>query len=182
MNLLLSHVKNLVIGNGQTWFIYSKWRLLTQHIWEFCKCDQALFPIGTRLPVLWTHKYALKYILNLIAHCTWGKGGEDYCTVLEQDFCLVYRLVSLTVIWRVENYCNCSNAECQCSYTQNDSNHTQSSPPGRQFCKCGDWITCLIKYEHKQILLYSQSRSTSMWNRKREGKLLAPYIQLLRYH
>ena len=36
-NLLLSCVKNfkIVISNGQTWFLYSKQRLLTQHIREF---------------------------------------------------------------------------------------------------------------------------------------------------
>ena len=35
MSLLLSCVKNLVISNGRTWFIYSKGRLLTQQIQEF---------------------------------------------------------------------------------------------------------------------------------------------------
>ena len=34
-SLQLSRVKNSVIGNGQTWFLYSKRRLLTQHIREF---------------------------------------------------------------------------------------------------------------------------------------------------
>ena len=34
-SLLPSHVKNVVIGNGRMWFLYSKQRLLTQHIREF---------------------------------------------------------------------------------------------------------------------------------------------------
>ena len=33
--LLSSCVKNVVIGNGRKWFLYSKWRLLTQHIREY---------------------------------------------------------------------------------------------------------------------------------------------------
>ena len=45
-SLLLSCVKNLVIDNGGRWFVYSKRRLLKQHISDFfCKCDQAPFPI-----------------------------------------------------------------------------------------------------------------------------------------
>jgi len=134
MNLLPSRVKNLVNGNGRMWFIYTKERLLTQHIWEFCKCDQAM---GTRLPALQTHK--LLSILNLVAHCTWGKGRGRllHCTRAKLLF---GRLVSLTAIWRGENYYKCSNAECQCSCIQNDSNHTQSCPPGWYICTCGDWI------------------------------------------
>ena len=54
MSLLLSHVKNLVIGSGRTWFLYSIRRLLTQQIREFLQVGQGPFPIfgwglGTRL-------------------------------------------------------------------------------------------------------------------------------------
>ena len=87
-------------------------------------------------------------ILNPVAHCTWGNrmGRLLHCT---RARLLFGRLVSLTVIWRVGNYYNCSNVEYHSNYIQNDSIHTQSSPPDRQFCKCGDWITCLMKYEYK---------------------------------
>ena len=43
-SLLSSHVKNAVIGNGQTWFLYSKRRLLTQHIWEVLQVWPGPFP------------------------------------------------------------------------------------------------------------------------------------------
>ena len=42
MSLLLSCVKNLVIGNGR--FLYSKRRLLTQHIREFLQVTPGPFP------------------------------------------------------------------------------------------------------------------------------------------
>ena len=38
-------VTNLVINSRRPWFVYSKRTLLTQHIQELYKCDQALFPI-----------------------------------------------------------------------------------------------------------------------------------------
>ena len=44
MSLLHSRVKNVIIGNGRMWFLYSKQRLLTQQYGNFCKSDQALFP------------------------------------------------------------------------------------------------------------------------------------------
>ena len=43
-SLLLSRVKNLITGNGRTWFLYSKWRVLTQHIWEFLQVTLGPFP------------------------------------------------------------------------------------------------------------------------------------------
>ena len=39
-----SCVKNFVIGNGQTRFLYSKRRLLTQQIWEFLQVAPGPFP------------------------------------------------------------------------------------------------------------------------------------------
>ena len=43
-SLLLSHVKNLVIGNEGTRFIFSKRRLLTQHTWELLQARLGPFP------------------------------------------------------------------------------------------------------------------------------------------
>ena len=43
-SLLLSHVKNLVIGNEGTWFVYSKRRLLTQHMQELLQMWPGPFP------------------------------------------------------------------------------------------------------------------------------------------
>ena len=45
MSPQLSRVKNLVIGNGRMWFLYSKQRLLTQHVRNFCKWHHVPFPI-----------------------------------------------------------------------------------------------------------------------------------------
>ena len=52
-SLQLSRVKNSLIANGQTWFLYSKWRLLTQHIQEFLQVTPGLpwflgWGLGTR--------------------------------------------------------------------------------------------------------------------------------------
>ena len=54
------------------------------------KCDQALFPMGMRLPALWTHKRAPRYTESCCTlHMRKKEGGADYYTVLEQDLCLV---------------------------------------------------------------------------------------------
>ena len=57
-SLLLSRAKNLVIGNGRTWFLYSKWRLLTQRIQEFLQVWPGPFPAfwagsGDELQTCW---------------------------------------------------------------------------------------------------------------------------------
>ena len=38
-SLLPSRVKNVVIGNGRRWFLYSKWELRHSTYGNFCKCD-----------------------------------------------------------------------------------------------------------------------------------------------
>ena len=44
-SLCSSHaLRNVIIGNGRTWFLYSKWRLLTQHIRESLQVTPAPFP------------------------------------------------------------------------------------------------------------------------------------------
>ena len=43
-SLLPSCVKNVVIGNGRTWFLHSKWRLLTHHIRKFLQMRPGPFP------------------------------------------------------------------------------------------------------------------------------------------
>lgn len=43
---LLSHLmKNLVISNGRIWFVYFKWRLVTQHIRKFLPVWPGPFPV-----------------------------------------------------------------------------------------------------------------------------------------
>ena len=44
MSLLLSLLKNVVFGNGQTRFLYSKQRLQTQHIREFLQVTPGPYP------------------------------------------------------------------------------------------------------------------------------------------
>ena len=73
MSLLLSHDKNLVIGNGRTWFLYSKRRLLTQHIQESLQVTPGPFPnfgrgMGTRLLLIYPKISDLNFV-NL--HPTW---------------------------------------------------------------------------------------------------------------
>ena len=65
MSLPLSHVKNLVIGNGQ---MCSKQRLLAKHVWEFLQVIPGNFWVGpgdeamqTMLGGIWTH-YTLLFI------------------------------------------------------------------------------------------------------------------------
>ena len=48
-SLLLSRVKNVVVGNGQTWFLYSKRRLLTRHIQELLQVTPGPFPVSEHL-------------------------------------------------------------------------------------------------------------------------------------
>ena len=43
-SLQLSHVKNSVVAYGRMWFLYSKLRLLTQHIREFLQVTPGPFP------------------------------------------------------------------------------------------------------------------------------------------
>ena len=46
-SLRLSHasaLRNVIIGNGRTWFLYSKQRLLTQHIRESLQVTPGTFP------------------------------------------------------------------------------------------------------------------------------------------
>ena len=120
---------------------------------------------------------SIYWILLHIAHEE--KGGRGRLLHCTRAKLLFGRLVSLTAIWRVENYCKCSNAECNSNCIQNDSNHTQSSPPGCQFCKCGDWITCSM---NTSTFHYTHYHSPPPCATERVGKLLALHIQLLHYH
>ena len=52
-SLPLSHVKNLVIGNGRMWFLYSKWRLLTQHILQVIPGPFPDFWVGPGDKAIW---------------------------------------------------------------------------------------------------------------------------------
>ena len=112
MSLLSSHLKNVVIiGNGRTWFLYSKWRLLTQHIQEFLQVWPGPFPsFGTMLgpsrkrawkqimmcnsqrvsPVSttpWLERYLLMW---LVGHYITRPHSGFVCLHLFQKICLLF--------------------------------------------------------------------------------------------
>ena len=90
MSLLPSRVNNLVIGNGRMWFLYSKRRLLTQHIREFLQVWPGPFPIFG-----WGLETGENSKLN---HAPW-KPSLYQPSPQQQEFILLASLKSVPFLW-----------------------------------------------------------------------------------
>ena len=141
-SLPLSRVKNLVIGNERTWFLYSKRRLLTQHIWELLQATPGPFLIfwvgpGNKARTgLWTKLLDWTDGLNCwtkFVHITWlhpikwckfgcinyltiSCTSSFYCMLGSVHECTMHKLHGRMCI--MNSWCTCSEVKAPSDYSK----------------------------------------------------------------